>query len=473
MAASYVRSMTDLPREYGFEPLRVEGRVPEALAGTIVRNGPGLRSVFGRPYAHWFDGDGAVVAARFAGGQVHGAARLVQSRGLVEERGRGRAYFGSFGTTAPGPWNPWRTFRFLREGGKNPANTSVLAWQRRLFALCEVGLPTELDPDTLTTLGEVDLGAVFRPFSAHPHRVDETGQVFNFGVRLGRPNAIDLFLLRPDGTAGKVTQVPLSGPTMIHDFAVTPRYAVFFCAPLGIDLLRVLLGRCAYSEAMTWRPELGTEVIVVPFDAPASPIRSTTDAFWAWHVANAFEQGGEIVIDVVRHDDYPASAAWLAGVIHGAPVGEDRGRLHRLRVDLRRRRLVAEPLRDRAGEFPRVAPADEGRPYEVLYHCEHSSRERARSGPPDALVRIELASGAVDEHRFADHEWPSEGVFVPRPGGRGPRDGWVITLVYDARAHASAWAILDAARMNDGPVARAWLDHHVPLGFHGAWLPAA
>lgn len=473
MTGTYLPAMTDLPREHGFEPLRVEGRVPEALAGTMYRDGPGLFSRFGQPYAHWFDGDGAIAAVRFAGGQAHGAARLVQSRGLVEERARGRAYFGAFGSKAPGPWNPWRTIRFLREGGKNPANTAVLAWQRRLFALCEVGLPTELDPDTLDTLGEVDLGAVVRPFSAHPHRVDETGQIYNFGVRLGRPNAIDLYLLRPDGTAGKVAEVPLPGPTMIHDFAVTARHAIFFRAPLAIDLLRVLLGRSAYADAMTWRPELGTEVIVVPLDAPASPIRFTTDAFWAWHVANAFERGGEIVVDVVRHADFRASAAWLAGVHRGAPVGEDGGLLHRLRIDPRRRCATSEPLRDRAGEFPRVAPRDEGRAYEVLYCSEQASRAAARVGPPQTLVRIELGSGAVDEHRFADHEWPSEGVFVPRPGGSGPRDGWVIALVYDARAHASAWVVLDAAHMNDGPVARAWFDHHVPLGFHGAWRPAA
>lgn len=473
MAATYLRAMTDVPREHGFEPLRVEGRVPAELAGTLYRNGPGLLAVLGHRYRHWFDGDGLVSAVRFAGGRAHGAARLVQSRGLAEERARGRAYFGAFGTKAPGPWNPWRTFRFLREGGKNPANTSILEWQRRVFALCEVGLPTEIEPDTLETLGEVDLGAIVRPFSAHPHRVDETGYVYNFGIRLGRPNAIDLYALRPNGTAGKVAQIPLPGPTMIHDFAVTPRHAVFFRGPLEIDLLRVLLGRSTYVDSMTWRPELGTEVIVVPFDAPASPIRFTVDAFWTWHTANAFEQDGEIVVDVVHHRDFRRSAAWLAGVIEAAPVGEADGVLHRLRIDPARRTMRVEPLRDRTGEFPRVAPQEDSRDHEVVYQGEHSSREVARTGPPDTLVRIELKTGAVDGHTFESHETPSEGVFVPRPGGQGPRDGWVVAQVYDARAHASGWAVLDAAHMNDGPIARAWLDHHVPLGFHGAWLPAA
>lgn len=472
MAGTYLKAMTDITREHGFEPLRVEGRVPDELVGTMYRNGPGLFSNHGHRYRHWFDGDGLVSAVRFAGGQAFGAARLVQTRGLLEERARGRAYFLTYGTRPPGGWNPWRVLRFVREGGKNSANTSMFVWHNRVFALCEVGRPYEIDPRTLETFGEEDFGVVFRPFSAHPHRVDETGYVYNFGLRVGPRTALDLYALRPDGSVGKVVQIPLPRPTLIHDFAVTARHAVFFCAPLEISLLRVLLERSSYADAMTWRPELGTEVIVVPLDAPASPIRFTVDAFWAWHVANAFERGGEIVVDVVRHRDFRRSAAWLSGMLAAEPVGDAEGRLHRLRVDPTRQRMQAEPLRDRTGEFPRIAPSEEGRDYEVLYHSEHSSPEAGRRGPPDTLVRIELATGAVDEHRFAAHETPSEGVFVPRPGGRGPRDGWVVSLVYDARAHASAWVVLDAARLNDGPVARAWFDHHVPLTLHGAWLPA-
>ena len=47
---------SDLPREHGFEPLEVEGRLPADLAGTLYRVGPGLFSSFGRRYGHLFDG---------------------------------------------------------------------------------------------------------------------------------------------------------------------------------------------------------------------------------------------------------------------------------------------------------------------------------------------------------------------------------------------------------------------------------
>lgn len=473
----YARSFRPIPAEHGFVPLRVEGEIPRALDGTLFRNGPGLFGIAGHAYRHWFDGDGLVTALRVRNGRAEGAARLVESRGLREERARGRAIFGSYGTKPPGRFfNPWRALRFLREGGKNPANTSMLAWRERLFALCEVGLPTEMDPETLGTIGETDLdGAVSRPFSAHPHRIAKTGAIYNVGTRLGRPNELEITVLRPDGTAARVTSVQLEHPTMIHDFALTERHLVVFVAPLEIALLRVLFGRAAFAEAHEWRAERGTEVIVVPLDAPGSPVRFRTDAFWAWHVANAFERGsgagGQIVIDLVRYDGYPATARWLEGIPRGAPVGEADGHLERVVLEPRRRTLGRERRRDRTGEFPRVAPSVEAGRYSTLYQLEHSSPEAGRAGPPDTIVRVDLEDGSLDEHRFGRDEWPSEAVLLPRPGGTGETDGWLVSLVYDATTDASAWWFFDAARVNEGPLAKASLDHHVPMGFHGAWRP--
>ena len=72
-AHAWHRAFRDLPRQHGFERLAVEGRLPEGLRGTLYRNGPSLFSSFGRRYAHWFDGDGAVSAVRFDAGGASGS----------------------------------------------------------------------------------------------------------------------------------------------------------------------------------------------------------------------------------------------------------------------------------------------------------------------------------------------------------------------------------------------------------------
>src|SRR5437773_2774217 len=120
--AGWHRAFADLPREHGYEPLAVEGRLPPELAGTLYRTGPSLFSSFGRRYQHWFDGDGAVSAVRFAGGRAEGAVRLVESAGLVAERKAGRALFGAYGTPTPGSFLQ----RLRRMGAKNTGNISVM-----------------------------------------------------------------------------------------------------------------------------------------------------------------------------------------------------------------------------------------------------------------------------------------------------------------------------------------------------------
>ena len=103
LAKPFVKDPTtgwlDLPREHGFEPLDVEGTLPDDLVGTRYRNGPSFFSTFGRRYQHWFDGDRAVFAVLRAS---RAAVRLVQSQGLQDERAAGRALTSAYGTRPPG-----------------------------------------------------------------------------------------------------------------------------------------------------------------------------------------------------------------------------------------------------------------------------------------------------------------------------------------------------------------------------------
>lgn len=469
----WAKAFQNVWREHGFEPLRVEGTIPEGLRGTLYRNGPGLVELLGRRYDHWFDGDGAVAAVRFADGGASGAVRVLETAGLAEERRRGKPYFGAYGSRAPGFYNPVRSWRVARGTSKNPANTSVLAWHDRLLALCEIGRPFEVDPEDLRSIGETDLGGVIEgAFSAHPHRVAKTGYVFNIGTRIGHPRAIDVYAMRPDGSAGKLAQIPIALNTMIHDFAATERHLVIFVAPLSLRLLPMMLGLKAFDRSLVWDAARGTEVIVVPLDAPASPKRFFVPAFWTWHVGNAFEPGdGTIVLDVVRYDDFASSNDWLSRVASGEVNADTDGALARATIDPKAEAVTFAPLRPRTGEFPRIDPRRDAARHEVLYWTEHSTKEVGHYGPPDTVVAVDLANGDADAFTFADGHKPSEAVFAPRPGGTGERDGWLITQVYDPDAHATYWAVLDASRVSEGPIATAHLDHHVPLNFHGAWAP--
>lgn len=464
MAAADPRSLLycDVPREHGFESLRSDGKLPAELAGTLYRTGPGRFGSFGRRYHHLFESDGALCAVRFAGGLAAGAQRVVRSAGLREEEEAGRPLFGSVVS------RPRRILNNLTRRAKNLANTNVLAWQGRLFALLEAARPTELEPDGLHTLGESDLdGAVVETFSAHPHPVAARGAAYNFGMRFGARSAIDLYELPARGRARRLGSLPLATPTVLHDFVATERHLVFLLAPTRLLLARALLGEARPERLFDWRPERGSEVVVVPIDAPERPARFRTDAFFVWHFANAFEDGGQIVLDFVRHADVSALGTMRdVAVRDGAVADMNLGTACRARVDLARERCDVERLSGLACEFPTIDPRGAGGRRRFVWLT-------VTDGAAPGIARLDLERGEAARWVPPPGQHPSEPVFAPRPGGKGETDGWVLVLVYDEKARASHVAVLDAEAPEAGPIGRAHFDHHVPFTLHGTWVPAA
>ncbi len=442
-----------IPREHGFEPLRVDGRLPPDLRGTLLRNGPGQFEIFGRRIGHSFEADGLVTAIRLDGARALGACRLTASTGRAAEQAAGRMLYGSA--------LPWRQrLANVRHGRqKNTANTSIVTWQGRVLALMEAARPTELSIDgaDLATVGETDLGVIGAAFSAHPHRVAARRASYNFGVEYGRRTRIALYELPDVGPARRLGAVDLGFAPMLHDFIATARHLVFFVSPAAVHVPRMLLQLGGFEDLFRWQPARGTEIIVVPIDEPTRVTRFGVDAFYQWHFANAFERGAELVVDYVRYPDFGSFKTLARGTTaSAAPLG---GELHRATLDLAGRRFTSEARLDRAVEFPRVHPTHEGAPHDVTW--------LAADGLQTVLAH--RADGAHREYRFEADEVISEPVFVPR-GSNDEADGWVLTLVYDHRTARSSLAILDGLRLGDGPVARAWFDHHVPMTFHGTFV---
>lgn len=447
---------SSLTQEHDYRRLVVDGALPDALAGTLMRVGPGLFELFGRPYGHPFEGDGAVVSVRFERGEALGAHRLVQTKGLETERRWGRPLFNSNARQL------LRTFHGLTQRTKNAANTSLMPWQGRLFALWEAGAPTELTPDGLRTLGTTDLdGVVLGAFSAHPHVVASNGSIYNFGQRIGRQTMLDLYELPPHGKARRLASLPLARPVMLHDFIATERHLVFFVGPARLQRLRGLLRLGDFAGMWDWHPADGTEVIVVPLSAPERPVRFEVGAFWQWHFANAWEDRDAIVVDFVRYDDLSS----LTELNTPGFVVEE-GRLCRVRVEPGARRLSAP---ERLSELPCEFPIVDGRRAGARCDTIWLSSEGPRG---NAVARVDATRREARAWTLPAGHRPSEALFVPRPGASSMEEGWALTLVYDPTRHESYVAVLDAERVEDGPVARAWLGHHVPVTFHGAFVGA-
>lgn len=436
----------DLPREHGFEPLRVEGTLPSELRGVLYRCGPARFSIGGEPYLHWFDADGAVAAVRFEGATVDAAVRTVATRWLREEQAANRQLYRSYAQLGRG-LRRWFTLP------KNPANISVMPYDGQVLALWEAGLPIALDPATLDARGETNLGGRIGPtFSAHPHRVG--GTLFNFGVRYGAKFSIDLYRFENDVT--RIANIPLPRPTIIHDFIATSRHVVFFCAPVRLRLARLLAGIGSFDSNLAWEPEHGTEVIVVPLANPERVVRFTVPPFFQWHFVNAWEEDDAIVVDYLPYDDFTTNA-WFGRAPYEPARQPPPSRYARARLDLQSRRMHVDVLSERSLDFPSIHPGEAGRPHEHAWLLDFSD------GIPPSLARFDVRSRALRRVPLGEETFPSEAIVTP--------EGWVLSLVYDGRRDASYVAVIDRERPEEGPVARLWFDHAIPFLFHGAWAP--
>lgn len=473
----WLRGYESQPQEFDYWLEEGEGELPTELRGTFFRNGPGLLDVNGHPLHHPFDGDGMVSAISFTERGVHYRNRFVRTAGFCAEQAAGRIlYRGVFGTRKAGGWlaNAF-DLRF-----KNLANTHVIYWGGKLLAMWEGGEPHRLDPATLATLGlETFEGQLSPPvFAAHPH-IDpaakaDGGQpcLVNFAVASGLSTTLKLYELDQSARIVRQSTYPIAGFAFMHDFAITPHYGIFFQTPTTMQGLPYVLGLRSPGECIRFQPDRPTRVILLPRpgagSSEAKPIVLEADPCFVFHHANAYEQGDEICVDSICYASFPSlkpGTDFRQVDFNALPPGQ----LWRFHLNLKTGKVTHELLLERCCEFPSLHPALVGRPYRYLYlGAAHAPTGNA---PLQALLKFDRQTGEQQVWSAAPRGFTGEPLFVPRPGSTAEDDGWLLTIAYDSTQHRSVVLIFAAQDIQQGPIARLPLRHHIPFGLHGSFTP--
>jgi len=329
--------------------LEVIGELPDGLSGVYMRNG-------GNPFYaptggfHVFDGDGMIHGVYLDGeGGASYANRWVRSRGLDYERNKGEAVYGGLGGfKVPDP-------EAMQAGGlfKNTANTNIVRHADRYLALMEGAHPTEVTRD-LATVGEYDFdGRLSGAMTAHPRHDADTGEMLFFGYS-PFPPYLRFSVVSATGELTHATDVPIDRGVMMHDFVTTKDYAVFFDLPAIFDGKAMMAG----NSAITWKPEQGARIGVLPRTAGGDEITwIDIDPFYVFHFMNAWEDGdGRIVVDGCR-----ASAMPTAFGDEPQPDAEVRPYLWRWEIDPAAGTVTDRQMDDRTGDFPRINDAFNGK----------------------------------------------------------------------------------------------------------------
>jgi all-trans-8'-apo-beta-carotenal 15,15'-oxygenase len=439
----------------------VEGRIPAALQGAFFRNGPGRFELDGERYQHWFDGDGFAQAWRIDGGKVTHRGRFVETRKFLDESAAGQFLYPAFGTNV--------SRRGFRDNDSlNTANTNLLPFNDRLYALWEGGSATEIDPATLATVGihawRADLAAM--PFSAHP-KIEPDGTLWNFGALPGG----DKLALYRIGAHGQVLQagvIDVPQLALQHDFAVSARHLVFVVPPYDIagD------ANASLAERHVWAGQRrGARIIVIAKDTLTVRRVYELPPRMVFHFGNAWDEAGGNVthVDLVLHDGDFLKAT---GRVMEGEREPNRPALHaamRVSLDHASGKVATTRLLDGA-EFPRVMPRVVGRRHGRLVMLSSDARNTALT--LDTVNVVDVERGRADSWRFGAGWRAEEHVLVPRPGARGETDGWLVGVAQDTGTATTVLTVFDAARVHAGPLALARLPYRTPHCFHGNFLAA-
>ncbi len=463
----YAHGLETLDAEVELDSLPIEGSIPEWLTGTLLRNGPAKFEVGEQPYKHWFDGLAMLHRFSFGGGSVSYANRFLRSDAYKAAEREGKIAYSEFAT------DPCRSiFRraatLFRPKITDNCNVNLTRLGDEYVAMTETPLPVAFDPETLETLG-----VAFKPpgihATAHPHHDPERGELIAYVTHFGPRSEYRVFGQRDRDSQRRIASKRVGEPSYMHSFALTERYAVLVAFPLVVNPLSLALAGRPFIENYRWKPELGTRVLV--FDREEGSLRGSYEAEprFCFHHVNAFERGGELVIDMAAYDDATiVDSLYLERLRTAPPPPSALARLLRYRVDLDRGAVAEEDLSDVPLELPRIDYRERnGKPYRYTWGV----------GAPaaieedeflDRLVKIDVESGAATEWQEPG-AFPGEPVFVPAPERGGREDGGVLlSVVLDAATGSSYLLVLDAESM--GELGRARVPHHIPFGFHGQYF---
>jgi all-trans-8'-apo-beta-carotenal 15,15'-oxygenase len=465
--------------EPGCELTASSGRIPEDLRGTLLRNGPGAFSIGPDPL-HFFDGYGMVGGLSFRDGKAYYRARFVKSPLYLSEQAAGRQLKRRAFANLP---SRWKNLFDIDLG--NAVMHDAIGFGGRLHATDDGG-HYRLDPRTLETIGEDRWeGRVgkMEKMCPVPHVDRKTDRILGYKMRQTpfAPDVVTFYELDRDWKLQREIAHPLVHSFgLCHELAFTEHWYVLIEMPVKLDLKSALWGQRPAFDCLVPVPGARRIAHLVPRDpaggGKALSVELPGDGVAQFHVGNAFEEEGAVVIDATSYAwatfDYLAPPALRARLPSPAKVGPI-STFRRARIDLTSKTAVEHDLAEKV-ELPRVNSAYHGRPYRYAYLL-GANPEDASPDPfvwATCVVRLDVANGSRETWNAGPSRFPSQPAFAARPGAVDEDDGYLIVPITDASGGGrSDVVILDARAIAKGPIATIPLSGYLGPASHCRFAP--
>jgi len=456
--------------------MEAEGEIPEQLDGTFHRVHPDAQFPPRFENDQFFNGDGLISLFRFKGGKVDFKQRYAQSDKFRLEREAGKSLFGAYR-------NPLTDDPAVEGKIRGTANTNVIVHAGDLYTLKEDSPALLMDPLTLETKGYTDFDGKMKSqtFTAHPKIDPVTGNMLAFSYAASGLITRDSTYMEVSPTGELLKEIWFEVPyyCMMHDFGCTEDYAVFHIVPSisNWERLEANLPHFGFDTKLpVW---LG----VLPRDGDGGDMRwFKSPNLFCSHVMNAFNDGTKVYFDVpvAKNNMFP-----FFPDVDGAPFNPEEARSYMTRwtVDMNssgEEFEKSEKFTEMIGEFPRIDDryATQHYRYGWLLVTDPSLPFEGQSGRASGLIMNKI--GFIDLEKGKQSAWHcgpesiiQEPCFVPRTQDSPEGDGYIIAVVDNLISNYSDLVILDAQRIEEGPIGTLKLPFRLRSGLHGNWADAS
>ncbi|KAH7977795.1 hypothetical protein HPB49_003591 [Dermacentor silvarum] len=367
------------------------------------------------------------------------------------------------------------------------AQANVMSLGDEVYAIMETPDMIRVDPASLETLEKKTFSKMVAVHSAtsHPLLDPEDGAIYNIGTQVSMRPSFVLVNFLPGGAESLVDRVRAVGTIplqsripvpYIHSFAITEKWVVVLEQSTSMHLPSMFasryLGYKALMNAMQFDAKKNVRFHVTnKTTGELHPAVFESAAFFTFHHINAFEQGDELVVDLICYPD--DSVMRCLDYTLETDIACKLGHLRRFSLPLNRspdesimiqpRELAKGMLR---GELPRINKKRNGKPYKYSYSLSNIEGEENRA----FVSKLDVTTG--DWLRWERQGWfPSEPVFVARPGAVEEDDGVILSsLLHEDDEKKLALLVLDVKTLKQLALADFDCPSSIPADFHRCFV---
>ena len=248
-------------------------------------------------------------------------------------------------------------------------------------------------------------------------------------------------------------------------FKLWDGYVILAEYPFVVNPLNLLFSGKPFIENFKWKPEKGTNFLLL--DRKTGKLRGnySTEAFFAFHHVNAFEENDKVIVDIIAYPNTDIVQSLYLDILRGDTNKNlvSMGELRRYEITLSDSSIKYQVLSNDPIELPRINyELSNTKNYRFVYGS--GSDKNNPNNFLDRLIKIDVQDRSSKIWK-EEECYPGEPVFISSPNATKEDEGIIISVVLNAKKENSFLLILDAGSFAE--LARAEVPQHIPFGFHG------